>query len=255
VFFLKEKTSRFKLFYLLLLFINLAALFITKSRGSYIGFAAGAIFVIWFNYRSIKKFAAVLGTMVLISLPMIYVTGIYKRILQLFDFNSGTGIIRLAIWDRAWYLFSQSPLLGIGFGRFNDIYSIDRSIFDIDRLKGVNGVIAYYANQSFNFDTAHAHNSYLQFLTETGVLGLGLLILFWVLCLVKLLQAYYKTKDEFASKTFLSAAGSIFVVFILALSENYFSVTTLMIPLSIIVSISIGMAWQEIGNNFKHTLR
>lgn len=245
VFFLKEKISRFKLFYLLLLFINLAALFITKSRGSYIGFAAGAIFVIWFNYRSIKKFAAALGVMVLISLPMILATGIYKRILQLFDFKGGTGIIRLAIWDRAWYLFSQSPLFGIGFGRFNDIYSLDRSIFDIDRLKGFNGVIAYYANQSFNFDTAHAHNSYLQFLTETGVLGLGLLILFWVLCLIKLLQAYYKTKDEFASKTFLSAAGSIFVVFILALSENYFSVTTLMIPVSILVSLSIGLAWQD----------
>ena len=72
---------------------------------------------------------------------------------------------------------------------------------------------------------------------------------------MRLAGKFNRKKDEFAGKTFLSAAGSIFVVFGLALSENYFSATTLMVPVPIIVSISIGVAWQEIGNNFKHTLK
>ena len=72
---------------------------------------------------------------------------------------------------------------------------------------------------------------------------------------MQLVGKFNRKKDEFASKTFLSAAGSIFVLFSLTLSENYFSVTTLMVPVSIIVSISIGVVWQEIGNNFKHTLK
>ena len=114
-------------------------------------------------------------------------------------------------------------------------------MFDIDRLKGINGIFAYYANQSFSFDTAHAHNSYLQFLTETGVLGLGLLLLFWVLCLIKLIDAYFKTVDEFSGKTFLAVIGSIFGLLVLALSENYLSATTIMIPMSLLVSISIGL--------------
>lgn len=183
--------------------------------------------------------------MIVVSLPMIYATGVHKRLLQLFDLQGGTNIVRLNIWEKAWYLFSQSPLFGIGFGRFNDVYSIDRHVFDVDRLKGINGLFVYYANQSFTFDTSHAHNLYLQFLTETGVLGLGLLILFWVLCLIKLIDAYFRTIDEFSGKTFLAAVGSIFGILVLALSENYLSGTTIIIPMSILVSISIGLYWQE----------
>jgi len=244
-FFLKESKNKLKLWYLLLLLINLIALFITKSRGSYLGFIAGAFIVLWFNFRSIKKFAIAIGSMILVSIPIIYATGVYKRLLQIFDLESGTNIIRIVIWEKAWYLFSQSPLLGIGFGRFNDVFSIDRHVFNIYRLKGITGIFKYYPNQIFNFDTAHAHNSYLQFLTETGIFGLGLLMLFWILCLIKLFNAYFSTNDEFSGKTFLSAIGSIFVVLILALSENYLSATTVMIPMSMLVSISIGLYWQE----------
>ena len=225
--------------------IILIALFITKSRGGYTGFIAGAIIILWLNYRSIKKFAIAIGAMILVFLPLIYATGIYKRLLQLFDLQGGTSRVRLMIWEKAWYLFSQSPLFGIGFGRFNDIYSIDRHIFDVNRLKGLNGLFVYYANQSFYFDTAHAHNSYLQFLSETGVLGLGLLLLFWILCLIKLINAYSGTRDKFSSTTFLAAVGSIFGILVLALSENYLSTTTIMIPMSILLSISIGLYWQE----------
>ena len=245
VFFLKESKNKIKLWYLLLLLINLVALFITKSRGSYIGFAAGAIVVLLVNYRSLKKFFIAIGAMILALIPIIFATGVYKRISQLFDLEGGTNIVRIVLWKKAWYLFSQSPLLGIGFGRFNDIFSIDRHIFNIDRLKGINNIIEYYPNSQFFFDTAHAHNSYLQFLTETGIVGMGLLLLFWVLCKIKLFNAYYSTNDEFSSKTFLSAIGSIFMILILALSENYLSATTIMIPMSMLISISIGLYWQE----------
>ncbi|GAI47811.1 unnamed protein product, partial [marine sediment metagenome] len=84
---------------------------------------------------SVKKFFKALSIMVLISLPFIFITGIYKRILQIFDLKSAPTVIRFELWDRAWYLFSQSSLFGIGFGRFNDIFSIDRHIFNIERLK------------------------------------------------------------------------------------------------------------------------
>lgn len=37
----------------------------------------------------------------LVSLPMIYTTGVHKRLLQLFDLQGGTNIIRLNIWEKA----------------------------------------------------------------------------------------------------------------------------------------------------------
>jgi len=245
VFFLKEKINNLKVLYFFILFINLVALFITKSRGSYLGFILGAIFVLWLHYKSVKKFFKALGIMALISLPLIFITGIYKRIFQIFDLKGAPTVIRFELWDRAWYLFSQSPLFGIGFGRFNDIFSIDRHVFNIERLKGYPGIFTYYANQSFYFDSAHIHNSYLQFLTETGIIGIGLLMLFWTLCLVKILKAYLDLENEFTNKVYLSSAGSIITLLALSLSENYLSATTIMIPLSMLTSLAIGLSWQE----------
>jgi len=242
---LQGKINKLKVLYFFILFTNLVALFITKSRGSYLGFILGAIFVLWLHYKSVKKFFKALGIMVLISLPLIFITGIYKRIFQIFDLKGAPTVIRFELWDRAWYLFSQSPLFGIGFGRFNDIFSIDRHVFNIERLKGYPGIFTYYADQSFYFDSAHIHNSYLQFLTETGIIGLGLLMLFWTLCLVKILKAYLDLENEFTKKVYLSSAGSIINLLALSLSENYLSATTIMIPLSILTSLAIGLSWQE----------
>ena len=58
-------------------------------------------------------------------------------------------------------------------------------------------------------------------------------------------RCLFQNNDEFSGKTFLAAVGSIFGILALALSENYLSATTIMIPMSILVSISIGLYWQE----------
>ncbi|MCJ7804927.1 O-antigen ligase family protein, partial [Patescibacteria group bacterium] len=148
-------------------------------------------------------------------------------------------------WEKAWYLFSQSPIFGIGYGRFNDVFNIDSGIFDIGRLRGYPGIVSFYMKQSFYFDSSHAHNAYLQFLTETGIIGLGLILIFWTLCIVKILKAYNNTKENFTSKVLLSSLASIFVLLILSFFENYLSATTVMISISILVPISIGLYWES----------
>jgi len=245
VFFLKEKILKIKILFLILLFINLLALFITKSRASYVGFFGAAIIVVWLNFKSIKKFLITIGVLIFISVPTLYLTGIYKRLLGILDLGQGTTVIRLYIWEKAWYLFSQSPIFGIGYGRFNDIFSIDRSLFDIGRLRGYPGIVSFYMKQSYFFDSSHAHNSYLQFLTETGIIGLGLILLFWTLCIVKILKAYNSTNEVFTSKVLLSSLASIFVLLILSFFENFLSATTVMIAVSILVPMSIGLYWED----------
>jgi O-antigen ligase len=99
--------------------------------------------------------------------------------------------------------------------------------------------------QSYYFDSSHAHNSYLQFLTETGIIGLGLLLLFWILCIIKVLKAYNSTNEVFTSKVLLSSLASIFVLLILSFFENFLSATTVMIAVSILVPMSIGLYWED----------
>jgi O-antigen ligase len=245
VFFLKEKITKLKILFLILLLINLLALLITRSRASYLGFFGAAIIVVWLHFKSIKKFLITIGALVVITVPILFLTGVYKRVLQILNFQGGTTIVRFYIWEKAWYLFSQSPIFGIGYGRFNDVFNIDRGVFDIGRLRGYPGIVSFYMKQSFYFDSAHAHNAYLQFLAETGVIGLGLILIFWTFCIVKILKAYNNTKEIFTSKVLLSSLASIFVLLILSFFENYLSVTTVMIPISILVPISIGLYWES----------
>ncbi len=245
VFFLKEKILKIKILFIILLLINLLALLLTKNRAGYLGFFGAAIIVIWLNFKSIKKFSITIGALVVVTVPILFLTGVYNRIIQILNFKGATIIIRFYIWEKAWYLFSQSPIFGIGYGRFNDVFNIDRGVFDIGRLRGYPGIVSFYMKQSFFFDSAHAHNSYLQFLTETGVIGLGLILIFWTLCIVKILKAYKSTKENFTSKVLLSSLASIFVLLIISFFENYLSATTVMISISVLVPISIGLYWES----------
>jgi O-antigen ligase len=247
VFFLKEKNIKTKLVYCFVLLFCAIGLFLTKSRGSYLGFFVAAVFILWFNYRSIKKFFISILFVLVPSVALVLITGVYKRFIQIFDLKAATDILRLDLWRKAWYLFSQSPLFGIGFGRYNDISNYDR-------LKGIAGFFAFYLDPIFVNSDANSHNSYLQFLTETGLFGLSLLILFCVVCFIILIKAYNNSANSFARKAYLSAIGGIIALFVLSFTENYFSSTTVMICISMVTSLSIGLWWQEsrVAVDLKH---
>lgn len=240
VFFLGERVKRKKLIYLFIFALCVIALLLTKSRGSYLAFAAGIVFVLWMHFRSIKKMLLSLLGLVIISIPILWITRAYERVIQIFQ-TTGTAAVRFELWEKAWALFSQSPLFGAGFSRFNDIQSIAN-----ENLSGIKGIFAVYLNPRFYFDFSNAHNSYLQFLAEGGIIGLGLLLLFWFLCFRILWNAFKLSKDNnFLRKVFLSSLSSIVILFVLSLTENYFSATTIMVSVSMIVSLSIGLFWQN----------
>lgn len=241
IFFLRERKKSLKVLYLLILFLCIVALFLTKSRGSWLGLIFGTIFVLWINYRSWKKLLITFSAMLLVSVPLIFFTGIFQRILQIFNFSkTATTTIRLELWKKSWYLFSQSPLFGVGFARFNDIHN-----FSFNRLRGIYGFFAFYMDPVFIFDDANAHNSYLQFLAETGLLGFLLIILFWAICLVITIKAYFRAANEYTARVLLCASASIIALLALSFTENYMSATTVMIGISFIVPVSIGLYWEE----------
>jgi len=251
VFVLKSQ-KRYKIYYIIILLLCLFGLIMTQSRGSYLGFIVGALFVIWLHFRSILKFILTVTAMMIVSLPLIFFTNLHERFIKMLDFtdvNNYAIVARIGLWKKALYLFRKSPVFGVGFGRFNDIsYSINDYGYTLTRLDEFVGVpkIFYTHNApNFDFSSAHAHNSYLQFLAETGIIGLGLLIIFWVLCYRIVLRAYNYTNNEFSKKLYLSCLGGIVVLFAMSLTENYFSATTMMMCLSVVTSLSLGLYWQE----------
>ncbi|MHB8280659.1 MAG: O-antigen ligase family protein [Candidatus Humimicrobiaceae bacterium] len=94
-----------------------------------------------------------------------------------------------------------------------------------------------------------AHNSYLQFIAETSVIGLGLLLFFWISCFVIIFKAFKRASSVFEEKIYLSSLASIVALSFLSFTENYFSATTIMICISLVISLSIGAAWEKREEN------
>lgn len=104
-------------------------------------------------------------------------------------FHSGAGlehhnlVIRLFLWKYAWHLFEQSPLVGIGFGRFNDTHLEFSGVCHVVNLavEGetyVGSTIRWELDQLMT-STGNAHNSYLHVLAETGIVGLAMFLYLW----------------------------------------------------------------------------
>jgi len=239
IFFLEEKAKKIKILYSIVFLLCVTGLFLSKSTGSYIAFFVAAIFVLWMHFKSVKKFFLTLSVLIIISIPVLWVTHAFERFIQIFQ-TKGTAAVRLELWEKAWNLFSKSPVFGVGFGRFNDIVSVFH-----ENLAGREGILSVFLHPRFYYGSDHAHNSYLQFLAETGIIGLGLLLFFWCLCFQIIFKALKLAKDDYSKKAFLAGLANIVVLFILSLTENYFSATTVMVASSMIVSLCIGLAWQE----------
>jgi len=247
-----------KIYYIIILLLCIAGLVMTQSRGSYIGFIIGALLVIWLYFRSILKFVITMTAIAAASIPLIFFTDLGDRFIRMLDFSDiyNYAILgRLNLWKKALYLFRQSPIFGVGFGRFNDMsYTVNDYGYTLTRLDefvGIPKIFYTYHAPNFDFSAAHAHNSYLQFLAETGIVGLGLIIFFWIFCYRIIIRAYNQTGDEFSRKIYLSCLGSIAVLFVMSLTENYFSATTMIMCLSVVTSLSLGLYWQERRNKIK----
>lgn len=68
---------------------------------------------------------------------------------------------RLAHWDAGWRMFADRPWLGVGIGNYGVSY-------------------ARYALPHWYEPLGHAHNVFINFLAETGVLGFGAFMVFWL---------------------------------------------------------------------------
>ena len=92
-------------------------------------------------------------------------------------------VIRVFLWKYSLRLFRRSPLLGIGFGRFNDTNLEFAGIpklatLAVDGERYVGSGIRWERAQLMT-STGNAHNSYLHTLAETGIIGLVLLLCLW----------------------------------------------------------------------------
>ncbi len=117
-------------------------------------------------------------------------------------------VTRLLLWGVAWNLFTQSPVLGVGWGNFVELYGPYLKDFSFIPA----GIFA-------------THNTYLQFLTETGIVGF---VTFFVLLFQALRQSIRQfRRPAFAMERVLAfgVIGAIVTLCVHGLVDFFFHVS------------------------------
>lgn len=141
----------------LLLFATIVmatSIVLSRSRGGVIGIAASATFVCITLYRRDREHRASLAILGVIAAVGILVALLANRS-GLHRLSEMQDDYRVAIYSDSICMWLDRPLLGFGWGTFPVVYPQFRS---------------FYTDTFIN----HAHNDYLETLTETGLVGAAL---------------------------------------------------------------------------------
>ena len=174
--------------------IMVAALLMSKSRGAWIGFACGAGTVMLMNVGWIIRRIWALAAGAVVMAALLYFAlpdWVGERL------TSGAAVrSRLVIWDGALAMVGDSPLFGKGIGLFRVYFPEYRN--NDYWLKGVDQ------------NVGHAHNEFLEVMSEMGILGLGAFLGILALFFVQIKRFVETSQDRKATLLVVSlSAGMI----------------------------------------------
>lgn len=198
---------------------------LTGSRSYYLALLMGTIILL-----SAKSWKHLLGGLmvgaVLLGAAVSLDSNIRNRLKTLYwKKTDDSAKMRTYMWKSALLMAKDHPITGIGYKRWKE---------------EVPSYAAYFLH--WNLDKAsfaHAHNSYLTVLSETGIIGLGILIYFWVLVLKEILKALAKSNRQSVPYAFtigsLASACSI-------LAAGFFEHNVLTATISLSLFFAIGLS-------------
>jgi O-antigen ligase len=172
----------------LLLFIimsSLAGIFITGSRATM--FTSPLLVLLLFfitkQYRNPKSLAIVVAIFVTVVLTVFFSHEYsFEKFLSGFFISPRVELIEASL--RAW--LEHNIFFGIGADNSHYVNPQD------------------YFQTEFNFsEVVHAHNTYITYLLERGLFGLGLYLIFIFSVLIALIKQYGKTKDRLVTAALL----------------------------------------------------
>ncbi len=186
VFFFFERKPKYRAFLGFLLGLFTFALFATGTRGALFSWGIAVLIanLILFLHGKVKKRT--------ILKALFAVPALLALLILVFGFQTSHGVtspsqgyvdtidFRLALWGWAVKAFLSSPLLGIGLNQFMDI----EQVFPSARI---NPLFPYLKGLD-------AHSVVLNFLANTGVIGVGALFVFFIKILSVAWNLYKKTK-------------------------------------------------------------
>lgn len=140
-------------------------------------------------------------------------------------------LTRIAFWSYALHRFAESPIVGIGWGRYND-----PNIHQV----GIPGLFYPAVGEEHSLSVGNAHNSYIHTLCENGLLGLGLLLWLWLGMYYRMKRAarrYAALKD--AHSLFRTAQGVVIYSLVAALTGHALAAPSLVLPATVVLGVAL----------------
>lgn len=159
-----------------------ACLFMTLSRGGITAFGVSALFFAWITNkrRSLKKKTLMLVLIGAVILVAVVLAGWDRLEQRLEGFQTERNIGRLPVWKESFGIIKDYPLLGSGFGTFEYTY------------------MRYQRPASSLLLYTHAHNDYLELMTDAGIAGFCLTLSLILIFFISLYRAWRLRHNKFA---------------------------------------------------------
>ncbi len=186
----------FRILGILALSACLVGMAVAKSRGGFIG--CGMAFLVLLLVSKPKfGMSVIIAGGIVAGLAVIAFLIFYPwdgTIAGMIPGRKEAVLDRLIIWGRAIEVFFNNPVFGVGFGNFRD---------EVYATGGINLVVP------LGYESLHCHNTYLEVLTGTGILGFTSYITFLILCFSRLLKGWNERKGLPSDSFILGALGAM----------------------------------------------
>lgn len=164
----KLNDSRKKFFYRATFLTSFVAFILLNTRGAWLDLAFVLTLILIYQVRNLKKFLAVIGMLALTAgILVTFSLGTSQRIKTIAQFYSEQSVTeRFLMWQSAVNMIKDHPIMGVGLGKYEKQYQEN-----------------YILPEAKERNQSHAHNCYLQFWAETGLVGVTLFcaIFFYIL--------------------------------------------------------------------------
>jgi O-antigen ligase len=208
VFFFNTPNGRTRTIWGFLSVFYLLGLFFSFGRAGWISFVVGLAVIGILRHRRL---------FLMLPLLLLLAVGNIPAITQRFA-ETSTVTLRISIWEAAWGLFLQNPVLGTGYGT------------------GLFLVGDYLRQYSWRI-----HNDYLSVLLETGLVGFSLFLIWHSQWILAVFNGYRKAKFDYDRILMLAVFAVLIVSMVSRATDNVLVDTYKMYPLSALVGASMAL--------------
>lgn len=160
-----------------------AGLVFNATRGAWLAVTiVCAVLLLYYMFKSKRNLAVSIIFIALISAVLVNNPKFMHRLDTIDDFNKyQSNTERILIWQSAWNMFKDHPVVGVGLGQYTENYQQK-----------------YISPQAKEPNLTHAHNNFMQMLAENGIVGFAGFVIMFGYIIFKNLIAWLRTRNAYA---------------------------------------------------------